>query len=196
VEKFDESARMNALTTLFFNAGAGYSMGDTAFRKVPAFRNVAPVQAAVRSLALQSHRAPRTVNTLHRTAKRAIHSKRFNDAERCYEILLQSSATATPRTFMLKALLEQRLGLMANARKTFRAGYRAWKRKKVARDEFTEKDIHEEAQLLQAWGLFESKHGTLDLAKYLVQNAVSLDNSLRRVLDWQMFRNHRSKFVF
>jgi hypothetical protein len=93
---------------------------------------------------------------------------------------------------MLKALLQQRVGSLREARKTFQAGWRAWKRKVLAGAKFTDKDIREEARLLQAWGLYESKHGTIDVATFLVQTAVSLDSTLSRVLDWKMFRDHRS----
>jgi hypothetical protein len=152
----------------------------------------APIRTISPALLTQPSRASKTIETLHRTARRAIHSGRFDDAGQCYNLLLMSPATATPRTFMLKALLQQRVGSLKKARKTFQAGWRAWKRKVLAGASFTDKEVREEAQLLQAWGLYESKHGTIDVASFLVQTAVSLDSSLHRVLDWKMFRDYRS----
>ena len=46
-----------------------------------------------------------------------------------------------------------------------------------------------DATLLQAWGLFESKNGALTRAVRLLHRAVILDPSLEKVLSWSRFRD-------
>jgi hypothetical protein len=190
------STGLHALEKFLFHPGTGAVLPK---QKLRASRN--KKLGAVTNYALVSNYAPdqtsrghTIIDSMHFIARRAILDRRFHDAGRCYNILLQSPATATPRTFMLKALLQQRQGLVEDARKTFRAGFRAWKRRAKVGESLSDKDLHEEAQLLQAWGLMESKHGKLDLASYLVNCAVSLDSSLRGVLGWKIFREFRSKY--
>ena len=48
------------------------------------------------------------------------------------------------------------------------------------------------ARLLQAWGLFESKHGKPATALALVEHAVRLDPSLGAILRWERFATIRN----
>lgn len=112
---------------------------------------------------------------------------------------------------MLKALLQRRIGAVDAARAAFEAGaarlmlrdlVRTPGDPAVCREGCQQPALasrKEDAQLLQAWGLFESKHGDLHFAHTLLEAAVGLDRNLAGVLRWRMFRNlpdHRSKIVF
>merc|ERR1719482_442742 len=102
---------------------------------------------------------------------------------------------------MLKALLHTRLGDLAEARAAFAAGaarLRLRGKPRVKADAGASPQQRpqppaaawrrEDAQLLQAWGLFESKYGDLDLARRLIDAAVDLDRDLAGVKTWRMFR--------
>ena len=45
-------------------------------------------------------------------------------------------------------------------------------------------------QLVQAWALYESKHGNMRRAVKLLQRAVSLDHSALGTLQWQRFKSY------
>ena len=79
-------------------------------------------------------------------------------------------------SFLLTALHLQRLGEYELARDAFAQGVLQHR---------------DDAQLLQAWGLFESKHGCSRRALLLLKRAVSLDSSLGKVLRWRRFRQRR-----
>lgn len=113
----------------------------------------------------------RQEQALHRVARSACLAGRNAEAQRCYEIAMQSWGSA--RSFLLAALCYQRVGRIEDARATFSTGIR------YNRDD---------AKLMQAWGLFESKHGELGRAVRLLKRAVTLDPSLHSVLRWRRFR--------
>ena len=160
-------------------------------------RPLQPAMSAAPALHARDGGVTSLVDALHRTANRAIHEERYCDALRCYDIALQLPATATPRTFMLKALLLQRIGSKRAAQCAFCEG--ACKcRRRHADGCCCDEEVREAAQLLQAWGLFEQRTGNADLALALVRAAVGLDGTLSRVLSWRMFRerSHEMSKVF
>ena len=108
---------------------------------------------------------------LHALANRAIHDGAFDVAVRLYDrALLEPNAGA--RTFFLKALLYERMGLWEAARRTFREGNRRHPR---------------DGKLLQGWGLMESRVGDARLALRLLRRCVACDDTLAPVLRWQRF---------
>jgi hypothetical protein len=138
------------------------------------------------------------VEALHRAANRAIKTGRLDEAMQCYDIATRHSACCS-RTFMLKALLQRRLGAVDGARAAFEAGAARLMIRDPAGaagasqptldlDAWPRASRKEDAQLLQAWGLFESKHGDLQFAYNLLKAAVCLDRNLAGVLRWRMFR--------
>lgn len=109
--------------------------------------------------------------TIHALANRAIHEGAFDEAVQLYDrALLESNPGA--RTFFLKALLYERMGLWEAARRTFREGNRRHPR---------------DGKLLQGWGLMESRVGDARLALRLLRQCVACDNTLAPVLRWQRF---------
>lgn len=116
---------------------------------------------------------PNAEHRLHRIANRAIKRGLNLDALECYSLAVSSLQTCSGRSFLLLALHLQRINEFDLARSAFAEGV----------------VLHRtDARLMQAWGLFESKHGRLDRAKRLLKRAVSLDESLSAVLRWKMFR--------
>lgn len=108
---------------------------------------------------------------LHALANRAIRDGAFDEAAQLYDrALLEPDAGA--RTFFLKALLYERMGLWEAARSTFREGNRRHPR---------------DGALLQGWGLMESRVGDARLALRLLRRCVACDTSLAPVLRWQRF---------
>jgi tetratricopeptide (TPR) repeat protein len=111
---------------------------------------------------------------LHALANRAIHDGAFDEAVELYDraLLVEPASDAQQRTFFLKALLYQRMGLWEAARATFRAGNRAHP---------------SDGKLLQGWGLMESRVGDVRLALRLLRQCVACDDTLAPVLRWQRF---------
>ena len=99
-----------------------------------------------------------------------------------------STQQHTQRTHMLTALLWQRTGSVEAARAAFRDGSLAWDPNASSSAE----DARAHAQLLQAWGLFEQRQGNAGVALALVRDAVRVDGSLSRILNWKMFRGDDS----
>ena len=84
---------------------------------------------------------------LHGIARRAALQGNDDDAQKAYELAI--SRWGSGRSFLLAALLQSRLGLEEQTRETFRRGI----------------CLHpKDASLIQAWGLFESKHGEVQRA--------------------------------
>eukprot|EP00964_Phaeocystis_antarctica_P081568 scaffold51032_cov64-Phaeocystis_antarctica.AAC.6 len=110
---------------------------------------------------------------LHTTAHRAIKRGAWDDAQRAYEISCQQYGTG--QSFLLAALHHRRMDHIDQARDAFSEG--------ILRN-------RGDAKLMQAWGLFESKHGHMDRAVRLLRRAVDLDPSLSKVLSWRMFQTH------
>ena len=48
----------------------------------------------------------------------------------------------------------------------------------------------QDAKLLQAWALFESKHGNMDRAVRLLQRAAKVDRAAIGALRWKVFRSY------
>ncbi|KAG8460395.1 hypothetical protein KFE25_011886 [Diacronema lutheri] len=112
---------------------------------------------------------------LHALANRAIHHGALPQAA-----LILDRAIATcpsPRTYLLKALLMERMGLWDAARMVFRNGNRCFPT---------------DGQLLQAWGLLESRKGEAKVAVRLLRRSVIVDDSLAPVLKWQRFKAERA----
>lgn len=108
---------------------------------------------------------------LHRIARRATLRGEFDDAIQCYQHAIDSFGSS--RSFLLAALLLTKVGLVEDARACFATGIY------IHRDD---------AKLMQAWGLFESKHGLWRRSVRLLKRAVDLDPSLYKVLTWSRFR--------
>ena len=115
---------------------------------------------------------------LHEIARKAILKHEFEDAIQCYGLAMERPEWQSPRTFLLAALLHSRLGHPEQARAAFAEGV-----------------LHHrnDAKLMQAWGLFESKQGELRRAVRLLKRAVTLDSSLHKVLEWRMFREYNAE---
>ena len=110
---------------------------------------------------------------LHTTAHHAIKRGAWDDAQRAYEISCQEYGTG--QAYLLAALHHRRMDHIDQARASFSEG--------ILRN-------RNDARLMQAWGLFESKYGHMDRAVRLLRRAVELDPSLYRVLSWRRFRTH------
>ena len=110
---------------------------------------------------------------LHHVARRAISKGDASGAQVCYEKALEPGL-GSGRSYLLAALHLVRVGRYSDARDCFGEGI-----------------LHnrEDAKLMQAWGLFESKHGTMRRARKLLERAVVLDDSLSGVLRWSRFRS-------
>jgi tetratricopeptide (TPR) repeat protein len=78
------------------------------------------------------------------------------------------------QTWLLLALLEQKVGEPARARAAFQEGIQL---------------CPSCARLTQAYALFESKQGNMLTALTLARRAVALDPSLAPILRWKMFRD-------
>ena len=109
---------------------------------------------------------------LHRMARLFTLNGAFDDAMKCHEKACSMFGSA--RSFLLAALLYSRAGEAQLARATFAEG--------ILRH-------RDDAQLMQAWGLFESKQDQPRRAFQLVKRAVALDPSLAGVLQWRRFRD-------
>jgi hypothetical protein len=105
-------------------------------------------------------------------ANRAIHRGAFSQAALLYDHVLLDAPDPGPRSFLLKALLMERMGLWDKARSTFREGNCRYK---------------SDGKLLQAWGLMESRTGHATLALRLLRRCVACDASLAPVLLWRRF---------
>lgn len=125
---------------------------------VAAMRSPAPV-------ALVSREA-----RLHSVARRAALAGRSSEAQQAYNLAIEHWGSG--RSFLLSALLQSRLGLVEDCRRTFIKG-----------------NVHHptDASLIQAWGLFESKQGELRRALWLLRRAVTLNPELSGVLRWKIF---------
>ena len=134
---------------------------------------------------------------LHHSANRLIHQSRFEDALRCYDfaLLADNGSGSASRTWMLKALLLQRTGETEQARAAFQAGSNVMRSRSNRQIHENEQERREDAQLLQAHGLFEQRQGNEDLAYSLVRAAVAMDGSLGKILKWRMFRDRASGSV-
>lgn len=110
---------------------------------------------------------------LHQVARRAISNGDAWGAQACYELALKPGL-GSGRSYLLAALHLVRINRYTEARDCFAEG--------ILRN-------REDAKLMQAWGLFESKHGTMRRARKLLERAVVLDDSLSGVLRWSRFRS-------
>jgi tetratricopeptide (TPR) repeat protein len=81
---------------------------------------------------------------------------------------------AKHQTWLLLALLEQKVGEPARARAAFQEGIQL---------------CPSCARLTQAYALFESKQGNMFTALALARRAVALDPSLSPILRWKMFKD-------
>ena len=109
---------------------------------------------------------------LHRIARTALLEGNTEDAKQCYEKACNTWGSG--RSFLLAALLySNHLGDTPAAREYFAQG--------ILKN-------REDATLMQAWGLFESKHGPSHRALQLLKRAVQLDPDKRQVLNWKRFR--------
>lgn len=126
----------------------------------------------VLAVATTSCRALRAPNPqkLHTLARRAIHNNACESAYIIYERVLRESPSS--RTYLLKALLLERMGQWDAARVAFRSG---------------NKSYPDDGKLLQAWGLMESRTGHATLAMRLLKRCVAVDQTLAPVLRWQRF---------
>lgn len=108
------------------------------------------------------------LDPLLKQARNAIGASQRGLAERLY---LRAIATDPydPRPYLLFALRAQKRD-DALARELFRAGVEADR-------------MH--ANILQAWGLFESKAGNLELAQKLIRRSVLLNPGFAPVLKWK-----------
>jgi tetratricopeptide (TPR) repeat protein len=107
----------------------------------------------------------------HALANRAIHARSLDAAVVFYDRAL-SEPNPGAQTFMLKALLYERMGAWNVARHTFREGNRRYPT---------------DGKLLQAWGLMESRAGDTRLALRLLRRCVVCDQTLAPVLKWRRF---------
>lgn len=124
-----------------------------------------------RSLRVPSMLAAREAQ-LHNVARKHILRGYVEDAHQCYQIAIEE--WGSPRSFLLAALLMSRCGRVTDARQYFSSGVVTHRT---------------DAQLLQAWGLFESKQDVSGRAVRLLRRAVKLDPSLEPVLSWSRFRD-------
>jgi tetratricopeptide (TPR) repeat protein len=114
-------------------------------------------------------RARTASDALLDNARRAIHESRRGAAELLYwRAILQ--APFDPRPYFLFALSCQRRDLEL-ARELFREGVAA---------------NPQSARTLQAWGLFESKLGNMQLAQRLLVRSVLLNPTFKPVLNWKL----------
>jgi len=114
---------------------------------------------------------------LHTVARRAISRGRLDDALQMYRSAAADCGAG--HASLLLALHLRRMGESADrVRAAFSEG--------VKRDRGY-------ARLLQAWGLFESKHGKPATALALVEHAVRLDPSLGAILRWERFATIRNQ---
>lgn len=127
----------------------------------PHVRMVTPASPSTREVAL------------HRIARRAMLSGNAHDAQKAHDLAIANWGSS--RSYLLQALFQQRFGSEHTARYTFQTGIAAHPH---------------DASLMQAWGLFESKHGQLNRAIRLLKRAVTLDPELSPVLSWRPFRAH------
>ena len=119
----------------------------------------------------------RSTEQLNRIANRAIKVGRHQDALKCYETALTSGSDPC-RTPLLHALHLQRMQRpSAQVRAAFSQG--------AFIDRGNPRLL---AELLIAWGLFESKQAEMGRAVRLLRRAVHLDASKSDVLRWRMFR--------
>ncbi|KAJ1634259.1 hypothetical protein T492DRAFT_865463 [Pavlovales sp. CCMP2436] len=117
---------------------------------------------------------------IHAIANRAIHRGAFSQAALLYDHVLLDAIDPGPRSFLLKALLMERMGHWDKARSTFREGNRRYKA---------------DGKLLQAWGLMESRTGSGALALRLLRRCVACDSSLAPVLRWRRFASAEAAVV-
>ena len=106
----------------------------------------------------------------------AVHRGDHRDALRCYETAVQHGCLS--RSHLLLALHYQRCGAHPEeTRRAFRSG--------IAKRTV---DTQSDAQLLQAWALFESKHGDMHRAVRLLQSAARMDRTAIGAFRWKHFR--------
>ena len=119
---------------------------------------------------------------LHARARAAVHASDYQSAQKFLQVAADHGESG--RSHLLLVLHLQRMqrhgedaGMVTNdmVAATFRNG--------IAnnRDDF---------QLVQAWALYESKHGNMRRAVKLLQRAVSLDHSALGTLQWQRFKSY------
>mmetsp|Transcript_3532 Transcript_3532/g.9138 ORF Transcript_3532/g.9138 Transcript_3532/m.9138 type:complete len:201 (-) Transcript_3532:1720-2322(-) len=142
---------------------------STSFMSQPSVRSSRPHSVA-RSSSLASPPSPR-VARLHNVARTAIHRGCYHEADRCYAKLL-SIADPHPRSYLLKALHDVRMGRWEEARGTYRAGNRRYPA---------------DPQLLQGWGLLESRLGRMDVAARLLTRCIAVDEAHSPLQRWKMF---------
>lgn len=108
---------------------------------------------------------------LHKVARKAALAGKDDDACACLNMAIERCGSS--RSYLLCALLHSRLGNFEQCRDCFRQGICCHPK---------------DAGLMQAWGLFESKHEQPKRALRLLQRAVALDPSLSGVLRWRRFQ--------
>ena len=143
----------------------------------------AGVGTSTTTLSFTHPRAPAPValaareRSLHEIARRATFKGELVDAQRAMDIAVEQWGSSS--SFLTAALFySNRLGEADSARTIFREG--------IAKHP-------SDAKLMQAWGLFESKHGELHRAVRLLRRSVVLDPGLEAVLRWQRFQDAASK---
>ncbi|CAM9701644.1 unnamed protein product [Chrysoparadoxa australica] len=121
----------------------------------------------------------RRIARLHLSARKAVKHNKEEWARGMYRFVIKNwdseiIGCALAQNYLLLALLEQKSGRVEAARTAFREG--------VTR-------CPTQAKLVQAWALFESKHGPMKRALALAKRCVELDKSLAGILRWKMFRD-------
>ena len=132
------------LSAMLAASSAAYSLSWTAPPPptVATMRSPPPVALAAREA------------KLHSIARREVLAGRSTEAQKAYELAIEHWGSG--RSFLLFALMQSRLGLVDDCRQTFRQGI-----------SHNPKD----ANLMQAWGLFESEQGEMTLAVRLLRRA-------------------------
>ena len=90
------------------------------------------------------------------------------------------------RSFLLLSLHHQRCGSKTKAREAFRAGL-------ALRNGESGLPTAEEARLLTAWALLESKSGNMHTAVLLLRRASHVEREPSTVLSWRRFREYNRR---
>jgi len=121
------------------------------------------------------------VARLHFSARLAIKSGREDTAKKFYLLIIYNwkgeitAESALPQTYLLLALLEQKRKNYDAARSVFLEGTSRFPQC---------------GRLKQAHALFESKYGSISIARLLAHEAVEVDPSLAPLLRWKIFQEH------
>jgi hypothetical protein len=124
---------------------------------------------------------PRREQVLHAQARGHCLRGDNTAADVRYQIATSQPGLGSGRSYLLAALHKaNKLGEYDGARATFADGIMRHRT---------------DAKLMQAWGLFESKHGEFRRAMVLLRRAVKLDASLAGVLRWRRFSGRTSELA-